>query len=73
MEILGVHSQKLGNTRLKPNKEVHHDGIYGDRCKSDWDIDEGDGGSFYGWMVHRSFLMTKDHGTVSEQCGDFGQ
>ena len=72
-EIPWVNPQELASARLKPNKEVQHNGVYGDGCKGNRNVDKGHGGGFYEWMVHRCLLMTQDQGTVSVQSGNFSQ
>lgn len=59
-----MYSQELASARLKPNNKVQHNGVRGEGRKCDRDIDEGHGGGFYVWMIHRCLLMAQDHGTV---------
>lgn len=70
-ETFGRNSQELASSCLKSDDEVQNDGIHGEGCESDRDVDESHGGSFDKRMIHGCLLMAEDQGTMSEQGGNF--
>lgn len=58
---------------LKSNNKVQDEGVYGEGCQGDRDIDESHGGGLNEGVIHCRFPMTQDKGTVSEEGRDFSQ
>jgi len=67
------HLQKLVRGRLQSNHEVEDDGEdhYCDKCYRY--VDEGESSCFDKWMIHGSFGMFHNDGTLTEERWDFGQ